>query len=186
MGVFCSTIAFSADFQKGLNAAQQGNFASALEEWERLAEQGNVDAQVLLGSLFSSGEAIPQDYEKAAKWFTAAAEQGEPVSQYGLGVLYHDGTGVPRDYNQAMKWLEERRREEHRVGLLASSGAVRLVAEGIPPSPRSNELRDVIHWFLRPTGDYRSSNALETPLSEFVCQGLEIDYVGLCWGYDLI
>ena len=27
---------------------------------------------------------------------------------------------------------------------------------------------------------------LEVPLSEFVCQGLEIDYAGLCWGNDLI
>ncbi|MZR31464.1 DNA/RNA helicase domain-containing protein [Sneathiella litorea] len=93
---------------------------------------------------------------------------------------------ITRDLTTLKTWLRERRRGEHRVGLLASSGAVRLVAEGIAPSPRSNELQDVIHWFLRPTGDYRSSNALETPLSEFVCQGLEIDYVGLCWGNDLI
>lgn len=93
---------------------------------------------------------------------------------------------ITRDLTKLKSWLLERRRGEHRVGLLASSGAVRLVAEGIPPSPRSNELKDVIHWFLKPTGDYRSSNALEAPLSEFVCQGLEIDYVGLCWGNDLI
>ena len=42
-----------------------------------------------------------------------------------------------------------------------------------------------MHWFLRPEVDFRSSNALEVPLSEFVCQGLEIDYAGLCWGNDL-
>jgi hypothetical protein len=53
-------------------------------------------------------------------------------------------------------------------------------------SPRSDDLGAVIHWFLKPTGDFRSSNALEVPLSEFVCQGLEIDYAGLCWGNDLI
>ncbi|MBF0163448.1 MAG: DUF2075 domain-containing protein [Magnetococcales bacterium] len=72
------------------------------------------------------------------------------------------------------------------VGPLASSGAVRLIADGIPPSPRSNELDQVAHWFLKPSEDYRSSNALEVPLSEFVCQGLEIDYAGICWGGDLI
>jgi DUF2075 family protein len=34
--------------------------------------------------------------------------------------------------------------------------------------------------------DFRSAGALETPMSEFGCQGLELDYVGLCWGGDLI
>lgn len=93
---------------------------------------------------------------------------------------------ITRDAHELRSWLRLRQRGEQRVGLLASSGAVRLMAEGIPPSPKSNELADVVHWFLRPPGDYRSSNSLEVPLSEFVCQGLELDYVGLCWGNDLI
>ena len=93
---------------------------------------------------------------------------------------------ITRDLDTLKSWLHARQRGEQRVGLLASSGAVRLIAAGVPPSPKSNELSDIVHWFLRPTGDYRSSNALEVPLSEFVCQGLEVDYVGLCWGNDLI
>lgn len=93
---------------------------------------------------------------------------------------------VTRDLDTLRDWLRLRQRGDQRVGLLASSGAVRLIAEGIPASPKSNELAEVVHWFLRPPGDYRSSNALEVPLSEFVCQGLEVDYVGLCWGNDLI
>ncbi|MBF0611010.1 MAG: DUF2075 domain-containing protein [Magnetococcales bacterium] len=93
---------------------------------------------------------------------------------------------ITRDLSTLKAWLRERCRGKQRVGLLASSGAVRLLADGIPPSPRSNELDQVAHWFLKPSGDYRSSNALEVPLSEFVCQGLEIDYAGICWGGDLI
>ena len=93
---------------------------------------------------------------------------------------------VTRDLAALRAWLQDRRRGDHRAGLLTSSGAVRLVADGIPPSLRSNELDRISHWFLRPTGDYRSSNALETPLSEFACQGLEIDYAGVLWGNDLI
>ena len=92
---------------------------------------------------------------------------------------------VTRDLLQMKGWLKERRRGSQRSGLLASSGAVRLVADGIPPSPMSNELNEVVHWFLRSTGDFRSSNSLEIPLSEFVCQGLEVDYAGVCWGNDL-
>ena len=34
-----------ADFQKGLDAANRGDFATALKEWRPLAEQGDADAQ---------------------------------------------------------------------------------------------------------------------------------------------
>jgi hypothetical protein len=93
---------------------------------------------------------------------------------------------VTRDLHQMKAWLRIRQRGAQRVGLISSSGATRLMADGIPPSPRSDELDAVVHWFLKPAGDFRSSNALEVPLSEFVCQGLEMDYAGLCWGNDLV
>jgi hypothetical protein len=100
--------------------------------------------------------------------------------------MEHAPALVTRDLSEMKQWLKARQRGDQRIGLLASSGAVRLIADGIPPSPRSDDLGTVVHWFLKPSGDFRSSNALETPLSEFVCQGLEIDYAGLCWGNDLI
>lgn len=100
--------------------------------------------------------------------------------------MEHAPAFVTRDLSKMKSWLQMRRRGDQRVGLLASSGATRFVAEGVPTSPRSDDLVTVVHWFLKPAGDFRSSNALETPLSEFVCQGLEIDYAGLCWGNDLI
>ena len=100
--------------------------------------------------------------------------------------MEHPPAYATRDLAALRAWLKKRRRGGHRVGLLASSNATRLVAEGIPPSPMSNQLQQVAHWFLRPADDYRSSSALEVPLSEFVCQGLEIDYAGVCWGNDLI
>ena len=42
-------VSFSADFQKGLTAAQSGDFATALLEWAPLAVQGNASAQFNLG-----------------------------------------------------------------------------------------------------------------------------------------
>ena len=38
--------------------------------------------------------------------------------------------------------------------------------------------------FLAPPEDVRSSNMLEVALTEFECQGLELDWVGVCWGGD--
>ena len=39
-------------------------------------------------------------------------------------------------------------------------------------------------WFLDDRNDFRSSHSLEVAMTEFECQGLELDYVGLCWGDD--
>jgi len=41
-----------------------------------------------------------------------------------------------------------------------------------------------VHWFLAEPPDIRSSNQLEVAASEFECQGLELDWVGVCWGGD--
>jgi DUF2075 family protein len=41
------------------------------------------------------------------------------------------------------------------------------------------------HWFLNGRDDVRSSYALEIPATEFGIQGLELDWVGVCWDADL-
>jgi len=93
---------------------------------------------------------------------------------------------LTRELEGLKHWLRLRRRGGRRPGLLMSSAAVRLVAEGIPRPPMSSELKDIESWFLKSWPDFRGSDSLEVPLSEFGCQGLELDYVGLCWGGDLI
>ena len=93
---------------------------------------------------------------------------------------------VTRDIAQLRAWLRVRGRGGRRPGLLVSSGAVRLVAEGLPPPPMSADLKEIENWFLKWSPDFRGSDSLQRPLSEFGCQGLELDYVGLCWGGDLI
>lgn len=124
--------------------------------------------------------------ETRGVWVEALLEGDTSAAATISGEMEEPPARITRNLSEAKRWLQARQRGNHRVGLLVSSGAVRLIAEGIPESPRSNELDEVVHWFLKPAGDYRSSNALEKPLSEFVCQGLEIDYTCLCWGSDLI
>ena len=38
--------------QKGLDAAQSGDFATVLREWKPLAEQGEVNAQLVMGFMY--------------------------------------------------------------------------------------------------------------------------------------
>ena len=69
---------------------------------------------------------------------------------------------------------------------MCSAGARRLVADGIWPNFPHLDDTAVANWFLQRWPDVRASDALELPATQFACQGLELDQVGLCWGNDLI
>lgn len=73
-----------------------------------------------------------------------------------------------------------------RAGLVASSGAKRLRADGLGAELPHMDDGAVANWFLDRWPDVRASDALEVVATEFSCQGLELDFVGMCWGGDLI
>ena len=95
---------YSADFNKGLTAAQSGDFATALKEWKPLAEEGNAVAQNNLGLMYHNGWGVPHDYKEAVYWYQLAAEQEHAKAQYNLGVMYALGEGVIKDYVYAYMW----------------------------------------------------------------------------------
>ena len=68
---------YAQNFQKGEEAADKGDFATALREWRPLAEQGNADAQNNLGAMYDKGQGVPQDYKEAFNWYRKSAEQGD-------------------------------------------------------------------------------------------------------------
>jgi hypothetical protein len=90
-------MSWSADFQKGVDAARSGDWATALHELVPLAEQRNADAQYLLGAMYDNGLGVPQHCKTTVKWYTLAAEQGDASAQYNLGWTYDNGRGVPQD-----------------------------------------------------------------------------------------
>ncbi|WP_417029116.1 DUF2075 domain-containing protein [Cloacibacillus evryensis] len=87
---------------------------------------------------------------------------------------------ITRDLNKAKEWVREHSQGTTRYGLLASSGALRLKAEGLFVK---NDI-DVANWFLNGKDDVRSSYALEDVVTEFDIQGLELDYSVVAWGAD--
>jgi len=95
--LFIWAILAHADFQAGLDAYNQGDYATALKEWQPLAKQGDAFAQSNLGQLYQYGLGGPQDYAQARDWYRLAAEQGYAPAQFNLGFLYDKGLGVPQD-----------------------------------------------------------------------------------------
>ena len=65
------------DFEAGVAAYKRGDYAAALSELRPLAEQGQANAQLALGVMYTNGEGVAQNYIQAHMWLSLAASQGE-------------------------------------------------------------------------------------------------------------
>ena len=101
---FGAGAALAQDFQKGLAAAQEGDYATALQEWRPLAEQGNVTSQYNIAVMYDKGKGVLQDYAEAVKWYRMAVEQGHANAQNNIGVMYEYGSGVLQHNVRAHMW----------------------------------------------------------------------------------
>lgn len=93
---------------------------------------------------------------------------------------------LTRSLTDARTWLRRQGLGHRRYGLVASSGARRLRADGLGVLLGAEDKEKIPQWYLEAHGDIRSSFALEVPANEYACQGLEIDFAAVCWGGDLL
>ena len=98
-------VSWSGDFQKGVTAYKNHDYATALREWMPLAEQGDIHAQYWLGDAYHKGKGVSRDDKIAVKYLRLAAEQGYSRAQWTLGIMYYDGYGVQQDYVNAHMWF---------------------------------------------------------------------------------
>lgn len=90
---------------------------------------------------------------------------------------------LTRDLAAMREALRVLARGQRRAGLVRSAGARRLRGEGLGAEVTADE---VPNWFLNRWPDVRASDALEAAATEYACQGLELDVVGVAWGGDFI
>jgi hypothetical protein len=105
---------------------------------------------------------------------------------------------LSRDLSTVRRWLREKRRGLTRAGLVASSRAARLRPDGLETSSDFRQRFEWERWFLdrdsceeadcdhKYCNDVRASSKLEVAATEFEIQGLELDWIGICWGEDLL
>lgn len=93
------------DLQAGLSAYQNGNYAAAMQKLIPLANAGDATAQLRLGEMNEKGQAVSQNYQRAAVRYRQAAEQGNAEAQYHLGMLYDLGRGVRQNKKIAAEWF---------------------------------------------------------------------------------
>lgn len=101
-----ATQVFAGQFERGIYAAQQGDYAKARKLWVPLAKHGNVKAEYNLGLLYHQGLGVRKNDHFAVKWWRKAAAQGDAMAQTNLGNMYNFGLGVPLNYKEAAKWYQ--------------------------------------------------------------------------------
>ncbi|MDK4687702.1 tetratricopeptide repeat protein [Kingella negevensis] len=123
--------------ETGLAAYLNGDFATALAEWTKLAEEGNAQAFHNLAILYQNGEGVEQSDEKAIEWCEKAAEAGVINAQTHLGfLLLQDGQP-----EKAATWFTQSA-EEGDVDAQFQLGMMYHMGEGVA---QDNE--EAADWF---------------------------------------
>jgi hypothetical protein len=123
--------------------------------------------------------------EKLATWVNHVLD-GEHEAALCLRITEKYPIFLSRDLREVRKMLREQGIGTSRFGLIGSSGAARLRAEGLEPSSTFHADYPWEHWYLAGQGDIRSSFQCEVFATEFEIQGLELDWIGVCWGGDFV
>jgi len=87
---------------------------------------------------------------------------------------------LTRDLQKAKEWIRRQASGSERYGMVVSSQASRLKPYAIDVRTEVNP----IHWFLNSKADVRSSYYMEDVATEFLVQGLELDWVCVAWDAD--
>jgi TPR repeat protein len=95
----------NSNLEASKRAYQQRDYDAALKQLTPLAQQGNAEAQVVLGTMYLKGQGVARDPSQALKWYTSSAEQGNSEGQFYLGSMYLMGAGVTHNVAQGLKWL---------------------------------------------------------------------------------
>jgi len=128
--------------------------------------------------------------EDVAQWIKVLLEGNllaaralvERVTSQGFDVY------ITQDVNVATNYVKERYKgqEDKRYGLLASS-----LAKNLPLWEIHNEFNytqktkgRIGEWYNDPPSSFYSCCSLRNVATEFLCQGLELDFPIVCWGDD--
>jgi hypothetical protein len=151
----------------------------------RLFDEGackNVKTHTAL-HLRTSNRSLRAD--QLATWVNLVLD-GDAEGAAALEITNRFPIFLSRELDATRRKLRDQGIGASRYGLVGSSGAARLRAEGLEPSSSFHAEYPWEHWYLGEETDVRSSFRCEVFATEFEIQGLELDWIGLCWGGDFI
>ena len=143
--------------KRGEAAYEKQDYAEAMRWYRVAADQGNPQAQVQIGNLYTDGQGVAQDYGEAMGWFQKAAVQGNYEAQNNIGWFYLSAWGVTQDYGEAMRWF---RLAADQGNEIAQRNIAMMYVQGLGVPADKDE---AIRWFKKAAaaGDDESKDALK-------------------------
>lgn len=139
---FCAAVLFwiqplyAADYDEGVAAFENGDYAIAQAALMPLAKLGDGDAQYYIGVMYMDGLGIEANPKEAFKWLSFAAVYGVLDARFRMAQFYlDDKLGVEEDLQMAADWYEKAAKEghaksRHRLGLMYRDGQGRAQSYG--------------------------------------------------------
>ena len=174
------------EWLKAANASETDwklHVSDRLSENDYFAELPELSSDVQRDNRLHLATSVRSFRAEALSDFVGAVLQGDAEAASAIKSSLSDyPILLSRDLEEVRKWLKQQARGTERYGLVASSNAMRLKPEGIHVK---SSIKPAM-WFLNGKEDVRSSYSLEDAATEFDVQGLELDWVGMCWDANLM
>ena len=135
-----------------------GGSLGQLQEGVRIQRESSLQLEVPLRSFRSPA---------VSTWVSLVLEGNVVEAKKTSADLGDYPIVLTRSLQQARNWLKTNARGQRRYGLLASSGARRLRADGLGEILNATDREQIAHWYLNGPGDIRASFALEVPANEY-------------------
>ncbi|TCM61183.1 hypothetical protein EC844_12936 [Acinetobacter calcoaceticus] len=132
-------------FDLGLDVEQDK--AKALQMYQQLAEQGNVEAQWELGYKYVADPDTKQDFDRAVLYLGKAAEQNHVKAQHLLGSIYFNPGFSGYDPQKGIHWLTRAAEQDFRV---AQEELGRVYELGVGTAVDYAKAR---HWYIKATNN---------------------------------
>jgi TPR repeat protein len=166
------------------NIVRQENIEEQLiTRLQRVAEQGDANAQYNLGKYYYNGDTIKRDYEQAVYWYKQAAEQDNADAQYNLGKCYEYGYGVEKNCEQATYWYKKavcywkRLAEQGEVEAQYKLGLCYRLGNGV-----EKDDKQVVYWYKKAAEQGFIVAQYELGFCYFNAMGVDKDYdISVYW-----
>ena len=153
------------EYYYGTNGRIQ-NDIKAIENYEKAAKFGHIEAIYSLGWLYYWGRGVQQDVKKAFQYFINAAMQGHIFAQRYIGECYHNGWGVQSDEAKSYAWYLKAAEQ----GDAESAFWVALYYFN------NNDKENAFWWHLRAARGGYAPSQIAVAGSYILGQGVEINY----------
>ena len=144
-------MSWGADWAKGLDAVNRGDYATALREWKPLAEKGDSRAQNGLGVMYMRGWGVPKDFKASLEWLASSAANGQRQAKKNIDSVKKllRKTGMPGRQIRRMVFAAETCARLDTCGTVVEANFKESIQEILLPLDQSKIIRRYAKQFAR-------------------------------------